>query len=247
MAYSPADRVAQSDCEYASFIGGSSADIVVGRDSGYYVELQGCRVRVALVDGVLRADSEQCEPLSPSLEFLRSRVYERLELDAEAGTLAATFSSLGPESLGTCGQLDGQIRKAGTTGAIAWNSTIWAYVVDTLGVPVEPPGRRLQGLVEGYLVDQPDGSVFVWGLSCTLPGRTAPGVTGTLDADACPSRFAGAHGVPRFRPTSYTLTDTEFTLQGTFDEATGPLSYTLTSDSLDQDPRWDGSMGGAAP
>jgi hypothetical protein len=237
MAYGSADPEARSACEIPLFLGGADADIVVGRDESYFVELQGCRIRTTLEAGVLRARDAPCEPLGMGLEFLRPRVYEELELDTALGTLKATSSSLGPNGEGRCNQLDGQVRKAGTTGAIAWASTIWSFIAETYGFSEGPPRHTLQGDVGGYLVDQTDGTAFVFGLSCTLPGRTAPGEIGLLDMDACPSRFAGAHSVPQFRPISYTLTDTEFTLHGEFGEGNGLFTYDLTSTSLDQDPR----------
>lgn len=236
MAYGSADPEARAGCELPLGVAAANANIVVGHDTGYFLEFQGCRIRAVFEDGVLSAEDEQCEPLNPALESLRPRVYEHLEFDTVLGTLWAISASLGPTGEGRCNQVDGQVRKVGSKGANAWMSTIWAFdaVSEALS---EDPQHRIQGPVTGYLVEQPDGSVFAMGLTCTLPGRTATGEVVSLDAAACPSRFAGDHRVPRFQPNSYTLTDTEFTLRGEFGEGDSSFTYELSSTSLDHDPR----------
>lgn len=219
--------------------GSATGEMEVVKDRDYAVIIHyGCRVRVERRGSVLRTNGfEKCELVPGSqAEALgwKNRHYD-LEVNLGTGELLVASTNLGEDAGGSCVVSEGNLRRAGTKTAKGRGSRFWRY--EGTGSSV---ADRYEGvwMPSGYIEERADGTLYVQGLGCTLPGRTPPGETAEVPDGACRTGVFAEYGAPELVAQRYSFNDTEFSMSGEYHGVDRDYTFEIQSTSLRPDD-WD--------
>lgn len=227
-----------SRCERPGGPRSTIAELDIVRDRDYAVIVHfGCKLRVSRRGSILTTSGfEKCELVPGSqaegLGFM-NRYYD-IRIDVASGEVFMGATNLGENSGGSCAAADGHIKPQGT----AWRSDrskFWYYEGSGSALAERYSGTWAPN---GYIEERKDGTLFVQGFGCTLPGRTAPGEKAAVPEGSCRTGVFAEYGAPELVPLLYSFNESEFSMSGEYHGADRNYTFELQSTSVRPD-EWD--------
>jgi hypothetical protein len=214
------------------------SEIEIAQDPNYAIIVHfGCKVPVRRRGSVLQTGGfEKCELVPGSqAEALgwKERYYD-IRLDLTSGEMYLATRNLGENASGSCHVMDAHVRHPGRQGPKR-GSKFWFYE-GTGGALAE----RYRDIWQpnGYIEERADGTLYVQGFGCTLPGRTPPGETAEVPDGACRTGVFAEYGAPELAAQRYSFNDTEFSMSGEYHGVDRDYTFEIQSTSLRPDD-WD--------
>jgi len=189
--------------------------------------VHGCRVPLVQEGGLMTAAGVACQPIpgSGAAELgLAQRVYKAVRVDEAAGSVLVAWGQATATGEDLCGVLDGALGANGGGGAEG--STFWYYEGDFL-LEGEGDGWSVSthGVGSGYVEERDDGSLFIQGYGCTLPGRTTSGDVRAVEGVDCRAELQDAWNLPVVTVDSYAFSADRFYLAGTMEHDDALFSF----------------------
>jgi hypothetical protein len=224
-------------CDRPSGIHGVASELEVVRDGGYAVIVdRGCRVSVSRRGSILQTSGyEKCELVPGSQAEAvgwQNRQYD-MRIDVAEGRVWVAYTNLGADSDGSCSATDGRVRRQGTPPKR--QARYWYY--EGTGSALAERYRDIWQ-PNGYIEERADGTLYVQGLGCTLPGRTPPGETAEVPEGSCRTGVFAEYGAPELVAQRYSFNDTEFSMSGEYHGVDRDYTFEIHSTSLRPDD-WD--------
>jgi hypothetical protein len=150
-------------------------------------------------------------------------------MDLSEGSAHIKSTNLGENSAGSCVVYDGQVRRKGSPPPSSGGTRYWYY--EGTG---EATAERYRGLwaPAGYIEERQDGTLFVQGFGCTLPGRTEPGVKAAVPEGSCRTGVFAEYGAPELVPATYSFNESEVSMSGEYHGVDRDYTFELEATSV---------------